>query len=145
MGYLREGIITLQGTERRKFSTHRVRGCEGAMPECATLVPQQFGKVVEDTRKEHWMTVAESVAKVTASLPPEKQQEVLDFVRLLKERKGARARVGQKGLTAAERKKLHPAVRAIAGIWKGRKDLPKDPVKAVKVLRSRMKSKGRHD
>jgi hypothetical protein len=91
------------------------------------------------------MNVAQSIAKATASLPPDRQQEVLDFVEFLKTRKSAPANLQHKPLTAAERKKLHPAVRAIAGIWKDRTDLPKDPVQAVKVLRSRMKSKGRND
>ena len=100
------------------------RGPAGLRTRRGALILQQFGKIVRHTLKEYWTTVDESVAKVTASLRPEKQQEVLDFVRLHKERKG---------------------VRAIAGIWKDRTDLPKDGVQAVKVLRSRMKSKGRHD
>ena len=90
------------------------------------------------------MTVAESVAKATASLPLQEQRQVLDFVEFLRTRKNGSSRSSHKPLTAAERKKLHPAVRAIAGMWKDRTDLPKDPVQAVKVLRSRMKSKGRN-
>lgn len=91
------------------------------------------------------MTVAESIAKVAASLPPEKQLEVLDFVKFLQTRKAPSAKPGRGRLTPAQIKKLHPAVRAIAGMWKDRTDLPKDPVQAIKVLRSRMKSKGRND
>jgi hypothetical protein len=90
------------------------------------------------------MTVAQHIAKATASLPPDEQQQVLDFVEFLKSRKPSSKKPEHKPLTAAERKKLHPALRAIAGMWKDRTDLPKDPVQAVKVLRSRMKSKGRN-
>ena len=84
------------------------------------------------------MTVAEYIARATASLPPDKQQEVLDFVEFLKTRETRPTKSQHKPLTAAQLKKLHPAVRAIAGMWKDRTDLPKDGAAASMVLRRRL-------
>jgi hypothetical protein len=84
------------------------------------------------------MTAAQYVAKAAASLPPEKQQEVLDFIEFLKTRKSPSTKSQHKPLTAAQLKKLHPAVRAIAGMWKDRTDLPKDGAAASMVLRRRL-------
>jgi hypothetical protein len=91
------------------------------------------------------MTVVESIAEVTESLPRMKQQKVLQFAKSLQDKKGAGGKAaGASKNGRVDRRKLHPALRAIAGMWKDRTDLPKDPVQAVKVLRARMMSRGRN-
>ena len=91
------------------------------------------------------MTVIESIKQVSESLPPAKQQQVLKFARSLAPQRVARSKVrSDEKVLSVDPRTLHPALRAIAGMWKDRTDLPKDPVQAVKVLRSRMKSRGRN-
>ena len=90
------------------------------------------------------MTVTQSIAKASASLPPEKQREVLAFVEFLKARAPVAKKPRPRVAATGKHRTLHPAVRAIAGIWKDRTDLAEDPIKAVKELRTRMGARGRN-
>lgn len=88
------------------------------------------------------MTLAENIAQASASLPREQQREVLDFVEFLRSRPTPVVAVPpRRTASKSKAKKLHPAIQAIAGMWKDRTDLPHDPVAAVRVLRSRMISR----
>ncbi len=56
--------------------------------------------------------------------------------------RGAPSRIARK--RKPSKAEISAAVRGIAGMWKDRTDLPKDPVAAVKALRARMWSRGRN-
>jgi hypothetical protein len=82
------------------------------------------------------MTVAESIARASSSLPPDKQQEVLDFVEFLAQR-----RPNNSG-GAASLDSVKQALAASAGIWKDRTDLPDDSAQAAQSLRERATNRG---
>ena len=92
------------------------------------------------------MTIGQIIQRRVDALSRDKQKKVLSLVRKLAGTNGQHKRNGK---PAARR--LHeesyipkdPALRAFAGIWKDRTDLPKDSVEAVKVIRARMRSRGR--
>jgi hypothetical protein len=77
------------------------------------------------------MTVAESIASATSDLPPDKQQEVLDFVEFLKQRNAAAP------AQAPSKEAVRKALAAAAGIWQNRTDLPEDSVQTADLLRQR--------
>jgi Protein of unknown function (DUF2281) len=85
------------------------------------------------------MTLAEAIAKKSAALPPESQQQVLRFVEALRPKRKIRQ---------ARSKKfphdLPASLKAVYGIWADRTDLPKDSVKAVKVMRARSAERRRN-
>ena len=83
------------------------------------------------------MTVAESIVKSASDLPPDQQQEVLDFVEFLKQRNAA-ATPGQ----APSKETVRKALAAAAGIWQNRTDLPDDSVQAADLLRQRAMQRG---
>ena len=84
------------------------------------------------------MTIADSVAMATSSLPPDKQREVLDFVEFLAQRSGRSAQGPVADIEAVKQ-----ALAGAAGIWKDRTDLPEDSAQAAQVLRERaMKRSG---
>jgi hypothetical protein len=85
------------------------------------------------------MTLAENIAQATASLPPEKQRAVMDFVEFLKARPAVSQPTAPRPKRRASKPKagLPPALRDVYGIWADRTDLPKDPVAAVRALRKR--------
>jgi hypothetical protein len=78
------------------------------------------------------MTIADSVAIATSSLPPEKQREVLDFVEFLAQRTAGSTQVPAPSMDSVKQ-----ALASAAGIWKDRADLPEDSAQAAQVLRER--------
>jgi hypothetical protein len=88
------------------------------------------------------MTILDQITREAKALSTQERQTALRLIRSL--RRGSKNKSGASIAPAIDKKRLHPALRAIAGMWKGRTDLPRDPVEAVKVLRSRMKSRGRN-
>jgi len=78
------------------------------------------------------MTVADSIAQATSSLPPEKQREVLDFVEFLAQRTAMPSQGQTPSIDSVKQ-----ALSASAGIWKDRTDLPEDSAQAAQVLRER--------
>ncbi len=95
------------------------------------------------------MTVLDQIAKEAQSLPSSDQRRILMLARELRTKKKDKARQvssGVKGggrMSAARKAKLHPALRAIVGLWKDRTDLPRDGAAASRVLRQRMMRRGR--
>ena len=85
------------------------------------------------------MTLAENIAQVTASLPPDKQREVMDFVEFLKNRPKTIDVTGRrlKRRVSKAPRGLPAPLRGVYGAWADRTDLPQDPVEAVKALRKR--------
>jgi hypothetical protein len=97
-------------------------------------------------RQEHVMTIGDIIKKSVDAMPPARQRRALSLVRKL-----AAASNGNQQQKAKMKSEVpaeqyipkDPALRAIAGIWKDRTDIPKDPIEAVKVIRARMRSRGR--
>lgn len=94
------------------------------------------------------MTIGEIIKERVDIMPPGKQRKVLSLVRSLDKspRRKQKTTSSTKRINGKEGNYIpkDPALRAIAGMWEDRTDLPKDPVKAVKVLRARMWSRGRN-
>jgi hypothetical protein len=88
------------------------------------------------------MTVTEQIQSRIVKLKPPQQKALLGFLETLETR--PEVKPVRKKENGAHKAEISAAVRGIAGIWKDRTDLPKDPVKAVKALRARMWSRGRH-
>ena len=86
------------------------------------------------------MTVVELIESRIAKLKPRQQKALLRFLDTLETSSGAPASKKRK----PNKSEVTAAIRGIAGMWKDRTDLPKDPVAAVKVLRGRMWSRGRN-
>lgn len=79
------------------------------------------------------MTIAE-LAESLAALPIKKQRQVLALAQKI--RRPAARPVSH---PSKERvREVNGALRAIAGMWKDRTDLPKDSVAASKILRRRL-------
>ena len=91
------------------------------------------------------MTVAEQITHEVENLSTRQQREALRLIRSMRAPKPRKTSKARTATTAIDKRDLHPAVRAIAGMWADRTDLPKDPVEAVKVLRARMRSRGRNN
>jgi hypothetical protein len=92
------------------------------------------------------MTIGQIIQKRVDALPPDKQKKVLSLVRKLAASNGQHRRNGKPAARQVHDESYipkDPALRAFAGLWKDRTDLPKDPVEAVKVIRARMRSRGR--
>ncbi|MCL2646210.1 MAG: hypothetical protein FWD61_04285 [Phycisphaerales bacterium] len=87
------------------------------------------------------MTVAEQIESRIARLKPPQQQALLTFLDAFETSAPAKSVTRKKG--KSRQAEVSAAIRGIAGIWKDRTDLPKDPVEAVKVIRQRMRSRGR--
>ena len=98
------------------------------------------------------MTLLAQITREAKALPAEQRPEALRVLRSMRTR-AQRAKSLKKAMRPSPSKippnaELYiakdPAVRAIAGMWKDRTDLPKDPIEAVKFLRARMTSRGRN-
>ena len=88
------------------------------------------------------MTITEQIQSRIVKLKPPQQKALLGFLDTLETpRVTSPFRRKKNGARKAE---ISAAVRGIAGMWKDRTDLPKDPVQAVKAIRARMWSRGRH-
>ena len=85
------------------------------------------------------MTVAQQIESRIAKLKPPQQRVLLTFLDTMETPRPVTRRKGK-----AREAEVSAAIRGIAGIWKDRTDLPKDPVEAVKVIRARMKSRERN-
>lgn len=83
------------------------------------------------------MTVADSIAKATSDLPPDKQQEVLDFVEFLAQRTAVPSQNQAPTMDSVKQ-----ALAAAAGIWKDRTDLPEDSAQAAQMFRDRAMNRG---
>lgn len=98
------------------------------------------------------MTILDQITREAKALPAEQRPEALRLLRSIRSRAGrsggakrtARKSPGKIVPNAEPYVPKDPALRAIAGIWKDRTDLPKDPVQAVKAIRARMWSRGRN-
>ncbi|MGN6370431.1 MAG: hypothetical protein ACTHN5_19425 [Phycisphaerae bacterium] len=86
------------------------------------------------------MTVLEQIKLRVEELDPAQQSALLKFLETFDAQHPAKTRIAKKRRPA--RSEADAAIRGIAGMWKDRTDLPKDPVQAVKVLRTRMRSRG---
>lgn len=86
------------------------------------------------------MTVAEQIKIRIKELDPAQQSALLKFLETLEAPRSAQTRAA--GKRRPRKSEVTAAIRGIAGMWKDRTDLPKDPVQAVKVLRARMRSRG---
>ncbi len=85
------------------------------------------------------MTILDQITREAEALSMTERRHALQLIRSLRPpaRKKMKApKRASKG--AIDKRKLHPALRAIAGMWKDRTDLPKDSVEASKVLRRRL-------
>jgi hypothetical protein len=92
------------------------------------------------------MTILDQITREAETLSAKERREALQLIRSLKRRTmKKRSKPTAAPKDAINKRELHAALRGFAGMWKDRTDLPKDPVAAVKVLRSRMKSRGRND
>jgi len=92
------------------------------------------------------MTIADMIKETVDGLPLCEQRKALTFVRKLHAPANIPAKANRKPRPAPAKPYVakDAAVRAIAGMWKDRTDLPKDPVLAVRAIRARMRSRGRH-
>ncbi len=88
------------------------------------------------------MTIAQQIRSRVDSLEPLQQKALLKFLETFDHSAGLKSAAPRK--SRRRKAEISAAVRGIAGMWKDRTDLPKDPVEAVKVIRSRMKSRGRN-
>ena len=95
------------------------------------------------------MTIGEIIKKRVDAMPPSRQRKVLSLVRKLGGASPANRMHHANATPISHDEETYvpkdPALLAIAGMWKDRKDLPKDPVAAVKVIRARMRSRGRRN
>lgn len=82
------------------------------------------------------MTVAETIKQKAEALPPDQQQEILQFVEFVSARSSAGFQ-GEKPTLESVKK----ALAAAAGIWTDRTDLPQDSAEAAEVLRERAMSR----
>ena len=98
------------------------------------------------------MTILDLISREAKALPAKQRPEALRLLRTMRTR-AHRSLNAKKSVRTPSAQTLpgselyiakDPAMRAIAGIWKDRTDLPKDPVAAVKALRARMWSRGRN-
>ena len=86
------------------------------------------------------MTLSESIAKRSATLPPKAQREVLRFVESLRHgRSHLRKKPDVRSLRG-----VHPALKPVVGIWADRRDLPGGAVEAVRALRRRSAERRRN-
>jgi hypothetical protein len=85
------------------------------------------------------MTILDQITREVKALPSKQRQEALRLIRSLKIRSKRRTKSrSPTKISGTTRAKLHPALRAIAGMWKDRTDLPKDGAAASVVLRRRL-------
>jgi len=85
------------------------------------------------------MTVAQKIKSRVDELEASQQEALLEFLESMS-KPGAPTKANARR-RRSRKAEIRAAVRGIAGIWKDRTDLPKDPVEAVKVLRERMRSR----
>ncbi|MCL2639395.1 MAG: hypothetical protein FWD53_00970 [Phycisphaerales bacterium] len=88
------------------------------------------------------MTVAEQIESRIARLKLPQQRALLTFLDTIETSAPPQKQVIRRKGKSREAE-VSAAMRAIAGMWKDRTDLPKDSVEAVKAIRQRMKSRGR--
>lgn len=88
------------------------------------------------------MTIVEQISRAAEELSPRQRRKALKFVEQLRGKSKAKAKAKRGAARGAGKAlkpgELHPALRAIAGMWKDRTDLPKDGAAASKVLRRRL-------
>jgi hypothetical protein len=77
------------------------------------------------------VTLAENIARQSASLPVTQQRKVLRFVESLARTQGRHTRKTPN----RELRGVHPALKPVVGIWAARTDLPDDAVDTVRTLR----------
>jgi hypothetical protein len=94
------------------------------------------------------MTVMDQIIKEAKTLSPPAQRKVLKYTTILARQtkpKAGRLRVGTSRTPTTKPGKLHPALQAVAGMWKDRTDLPKSGAAAARVLASRVMRRQGHD
>ncbi len=85
------------------------------------------------------MTILDQITREAQALPAKERRQALQLIRSLKLPKSPKTNAAKSALKSdAYKRKLHPALRAIAGMWKDRTDLPKDGAAASKILRRRL-------
>lgn len=87
------------------------------------------------------MTLLRQIESKVARLKVPQQKALLQFLNTMTPvPEGSQPKRKRK----PNRAEVSAAIKAVAGMWEDRTDLPKDPVEAVKVLRARMWSRGRN-
>ena len=91
------------------------------------------------------MTILDQITKEAESLSTKERRTALLLLKALrtKGRCGAATARVSTGKFVVDKRKLHPALRAVVGMWKDRKDIPADTVEASRFLRKRMMKRGR--
>ncbi|MCL2646215.1 MAG: hypothetical protein FWD61_04310 [Phycisphaerales bacterium] len=89
------------------------------------------------------MTVAEQIESRIAKLQLPQQRALLTFLDTLEPAKLSKPALRRKG--KSRKAEVNAALRAIAGMWKDRTDLPKDGAAASMVLRRRVMGRSEND
>ena len=89
------------------------------------------------------MTVAEQIESRIARLKPPQQRALLTFLDTIEPAKPVKPATRRKG--KSRKAEVSAALRAIAGMWKDRTDLPKDGAAASMVLRRRVMGRDEND
>ena len=83
------------------------------------------------------MTTLDQITHEAEALSEKEKKRALQLIRSLRpQNKNSKTTPSNK--SPINKSKLHPALRAIAGMWKDRTDLPKDGAAASKILRRRL-------
>ena len=93
------------------------------------------------------MTILEQITHEAESLSTTQRRQALRFIRSMRAPKPHKNGKVQTATPTVDKhnRKLHPALRAIAGMWKDRTDLPKDGAAASMVLRRRVMGRDEND
>lgn len=82
------------------------------------------------------MTIAEQINIRINELDPDQQSALLKFLESMEKKRSTKPAAQKK--RSARKSEVDAAIRAIAGMWKDRADLPKDGAAASMVLRRRL-------
>jgi hypothetical protein len=89
------------------------------------------------------MTVAEQIKLRVNELDSDQQSALLKFLESMEMPRSTKSRPVQK--RRPRKSEVDAAIRAIAGMWKDRTDLPKDGAAASKILRRRLMGRNLND
>jgi hypothetical protein len=88
------------------------------------------------------MTLLDRITKEAESLSVKERRTALRLIKTLRSKSRTGAPKAPVAMAVIDKRKLHPALRAIARIWKDRTDLPTDTVEASRYLRKKMMRRG---
>ena len=89
------------------------------------------------------MTILDQITCEAKTLSTQERRQALRLIKSLRTRADTKS-VAPARKSRIDKRKLHPALRAIAGMWKDRKDLPKDGAAASMILRRRLMGRDIH-